>query len=359
MFMLKLQHIVDSFDDEYWERKRVAEEHRERETAAAVRIQAHARGWLQRRYLGELSARVELIQRWYRGHMGRKRARALLRERQQRERREYFALCASTIQRWWRGYWSRKKVVDFYKRKEYLTEVKIKGRKILAEGSKIAEEAARIAEEEHERRVDADMAKLLRRINHLRSTACQEGALMLPVVGLEGLEAPGGHYLEATILQETRSSLKLPPLTGRRPLAPQPPPELDYTRSSISHLSQAPPPGSLPSDMRAFAKHPPMGRTVRTSEVYDRAHEVKYLEDRVTVGGMMFEHARAFRSAVAKPRLGPLTSLKIAEQYRQEPLPNAPPGLRSDKPTDLAAKISHRPFMRAVHNKGVFDPYLI
>jgi len=61
-----------------------------------------------------------MIQRVYRGHMARKRARDAILSRRQSLRLHFLAYCMVQWQRLLRGYLSRKYRHNFYQRKRYL-----------------------------------------------------------------------------------------------------------------------------------------------------------------------------------------------------------------------------------------------
>ena len=66
---------------------------------------------------------VVTIQRYWRGYLGRLRARLAREGRDKRLREAFFNAAATVIQRHWRGFWSRKSKFDFYARRRYLREV--------------------------------------------------------------------------------------------------------------------------------------------------------------------------------------------------------------------------------------------
>ncbi|KAK9863684.1 hypothetical protein WJX84_005496 [Apatococcus fuscideae] len=96
----------------------------EQETSAAIRIQAHARGFLQRLYLGALRHHAIVIQKCWRGYRGSERFKDYRQAYDIILRARFVAAAATNIQRTWRGWLSRKYRHDFFKRKHYLEGVR-------------------------------------------------------------------------------------------------------------------------------------------------------------------------------------------------------------------------------------------
>ena len=70
-------------------------------------MQAAWRGYVVRRNLSQLAAKAIVVQRYFRGHMGRKRFQAAWASRAASRRRYVFDAAATSIQAAWRGYVSR------------------------------------------------------------------------------------------------------------------------------------------------------------------------------------------------------------------------------------------------------------
>jgi hypothetical protein len=120
------------------------------------------------------------IQRLYRGHLARRRVRALVDAR-------YAALlsaprhyAATTLQRHFRGFYSRKYIKDFYARKAYVLAVTAKGEQLRAEmDAALAEQVARhLSQEEAKARAAFDAAT--QNLHHLVSTRAQPGVYNPP-----------------------------------------------------------------------------------------------------------------------------------------------------------------------------------
>jgi len=117
------QTCVQDLEDEFFKLHEEAEVARERETKAAIKIQARCRGVMTRNRKRSLTDSVNLIQRMFRGHLGRKRFGEYQRVKARAEREEFFYKAAAVIQRIWRGYAVRKFTCDFYGRKRWLENV--------------------------------------------------------------------------------------------------------------------------------------------------------------------------------------------------------------------------------------------
>ena len=111
----------------FYERSKVAELLRERETRQAVRLQSVHRGRQVRLMVAEWNALALLIERCARGHLGRQRARRLRIERDTRWQRAIFDAVATTVQKRFRAFHTRKYRHNFYARKAYVASVLRKG----------------------------------------------------------------------------------------------------------------------------------------------------------------------------------------------------------------------------------------
>ncbi|KAL3693915.1 hypothetical protein R1sor_007566 [Riccia sorocarpa] len=126
MVSLNLALIEERTSDilqSYFERAKTAEQNREKETKAAIKIQAAWRRKAVRLQIKRWDRHVTAIQRWYRGHLGRVRALDIRRKKDKMLRLEYFGKRAKTIQRHFRGFMSRKYKHNFYKRKEFIEQM--------------------------------------------------------------------------------------------------------------------------------------------------------------------------------------------------------------------------------------------
>lgn len=134
--MAKIINLLDQIPDiieQIYENYRVADQYREIEYNAAVKIQAWYRKHRVIAYFNNLQKSSITIQRWYRGYQGRKMYRKLLDERVKEMRLRFFDNKATLCQKTWRGYFSRKYIFNYYKRKAYLIAIQHKNEAVLNE----------------------------------------------------------------------------------------------------------------------------------------------------------------------------------------------------------------------------------
>eukprot|EP01135_Chromosphaera_perkinsii_P001435 Nk52_evm3s169 gene=Nk52_evmTU3s169 len=108
-----------------------AEEVRDREFNAAVKIQASYRGFHVRDRVLYMNTEAKKIQRSFRGYRGRKRTAFIIKMKLFQERSKFYSSNAVRIQKVWRGYYTRKYIHDFYTLKLYLAELEKKNDHVL------------------------------------------------------------------------------------------------------------------------------------------------------------------------------------------------------------------------------------
>jgi hypothetical protein len=203
-----LRPLVDGVEALFIRGLQEAEEARERETSCSTRIQRHWRGYVVRRNLETLTAQCLLIQRCYRGHVGRERARRRREDLDRDLRERYFARAATDIQRHWRGFHSRKHLLDFRQRRAFLQAVARQNRRVRLEAqSELENSLLRLATAE-EAREEATTRHTLSRMHHMLSTRVRDGPLqqpLLPSVGLDATAHLGGRPVEDIIRETARS----------------------------------------------------------------------------------------------------------------------------------------------------------
>lgn len=159
----------------FYERSKVAELLRERETRQAVRLQSVHRGRQVRLMVAEWNALALLIERCARGHLGRQRARRLRIERDTRWQRAIFDAVATTVQKRFRAFHTRKYRHNFYARKAYVASVLRKGDMVRDELKARMEEQVRDRLEKQEVQARERVTALSQRLHHLRSTTTCAG----------------------------------------------------------------------------------------------------------------------------------------------------------------------------------------
>ena len=159
----------------FYERSKVAEALRDRETRKAVRLQSAHRGRALRLEVAEWNAMALLIERCTRGHLGRQQARRLRIGRDTKRQRSFFDALATTVQKRFRAYHVRKYRHNFYARKAYVASVLRKGDQVCEDLRTRMDEQVREALETQELQARERVNSLSKRLHHLRSTATCAG----------------------------------------------------------------------------------------------------------------------------------------------------------------------------------------
>mmetsp|Transcript_63599 Transcript_63599/g.201131 ORF Transcript_63599/g.201131 Transcript_63599/m.201131 type:complete len:332 (+) Transcript_63599:86-1081(+) len=181
----------------FFELTQAAEDARPLEQGAALRIQTKWRSYATRRNLRWLSGKTLVIQRWYRGYLGRLRFKLARKVADHNLRVRFFDIMATEIQRSFRGYWSRKHIHSFYARKAYLEAVMERTAALRGEmeggfARQQAEDELRAAMEAQDRFV-----RTIDGLHHLVSTDCCPGVYNSPFASVAGgLPSVGGVTVE-------------------------------------------------------------------------------------------------------------------------------------------------------------------
>ncbi|GAQ84387.1 hypothetical protein KFL_001870090 [Klebsormidium nitens] len=226
----RLALLQDDVVADYFAMLREAEAHRPHETAAAVRIQSAWRGFFLRCSLARLAATCTVIQRCYRGHLGRQYAAACRRQnldsaessmvllcrpssrspgrvlllpltpaavacvwqRDRALRLAYFHAAATVIQRHFRGFHSRKYRHSYYARAAYIAAVLHTTERLRAHLQESYEQQAADAAAAVRATAAAQYQAVLRQSHHLVSTRSCPGVFRAPrhaggVPALDGL----------------------------------------------------------------------------------------------------------------------------------------------------------------------------
>lgn len=109
--------------DRYFKYVEEAQNNREVEFAAAMRIKRAWKNYLTRKRIAHENAMANKIQNVFRMHQAKMLVRCLRVEKARAERIAYFNAMAMKIQRVWRGFDSRRHIFDFYKQRQYLAQV--------------------------------------------------------------------------------------------------------------------------------------------------------------------------------------------------------------------------------------------
>lgn len=178
--MVRLLEETDPIVEEVYRRKNEAEEARQLEYLSTVKIQAWYRGEKTRAYMSHINKCALIIQRHWRGYLGRGLTRILVKNSVMIMKINFYNKKATYIQKMWRGYYIRKYVFNYYSRKRYLEALQIKNEIVRSE----LEEYAEMQEQERRRKaekVEKERREVLARRNHyLISTEVIPGVFNSP-----------------------------------------------------------------------------------------------------------------------------------------------------------------------------------
>uniref|UniRef100_A0A8C6WIM7 Spermatogenesis associated 17 n=1 Tax=Neogobius melanostomus TaxID=47308 RepID=A0A8C6WIM7_9GOBI len=114
------------FRKEYFHRNCLAEESRQKENEAAIRIQSWFRACKVQAYISHLHKNASIIQKIWRGFRARSHFRQMVKAAYFILKMNFYEEMAVRIQRRWRGYYVRKYVHSFHARKRYLEDISLK-----------------------------------------------------------------------------------------------------------------------------------------------------------------------------------------------------------------------------------------
>lgn len=160
---------------EFFEKTAAAEAVRQRECAAALTLQRITRGFLLRKRLRFLRAVAIVIQKRWRGYKGRARFKEALHEFDRRQRVAYFERAATMIQKMWRGYYGRTYVHNFYARRIWLENIKIKNQQTRRELQVAFHEAVQNLQDHADQMAQKSFAHRLHKLAHLASIEVKPG----------------------------------------------------------------------------------------------------------------------------------------------------------------------------------------
>ncbi|GLI65479.1 hypothetical protein VaNZ11_009017 [Volvox africanus] len=388
--LAKLQQVeAQELIDEYFSMCRLAEERREVEAKAVIKIQAFARGFIIRRRLLRLAWTALTIQRYWRGYLGRLRARLALEAYNRTLRKAYFSAMATVIQRWWRGYYSRKHIHDYYARKRYLQQVRERNQHIRAELNLEAERAIIMQRQEAEERARNLFADKLSKLHHLVSTAVQPGIFNSPysiatgtlpvIMGLtveehlkSTLKAQLGLQQDFSATSTTGSGAGLPygsSLVGGGKLPPLRGSGKARTGSGSGGRSNSAKgmgtgggtgqrvgdPPAFPSVVEVAGRAVPARYTLRQTADFEAMHREALMEEKIHRGEMLSHHPQAFTNALGSAK-APFFDLQTNRNLLPYEDPYDPTiGTRGPRFTPIQQSISRSAFNRYIKRQHVFD----
>ncbi|XP_028676144.2 spermatogenesis-associated protein 17 [Erpetoichthys calabaricus] len=176
----KLLKRVEDIQEEYFKRNRIAEEDRAKEVKAAIMIQAWYRGCRVHGYLRYLNRMAIIIQKNWRGYLGRKYFRKMMKTEYFVVKMNFYNEMAVRIQKRWRSYYVRKYIHNYYAIKSYLKGLTVKNAIIREKLDEYVETTLKrqeeMALENEERRKDYQA----QRMHYLISTELRPGVFNSP-----------------------------------------------------------------------------------------------------------------------------------------------------------------------------------
>jgi len=158
---LRLQEENRLFNADVFENHKDAESYRELEFRAVIAIQSWYRGLRTRHYLRHINKCAVMVQRTWRGYLGREFCRQKLDAAVKKMMLDFYNDKATKIQKRWRGFYVRKYKHNYYARKRYLGLVEKKNAMV------------REQLEEFNQQTKQEMA---RRLNDMRAKKVEEEA---------------------------------------------------------------------------------------------------------------------------------------------------------------------------------------
>ncbi|KAL8561110.1 hypothetical protein ACOMHN_033693 [Nucella lapillus] len=178
--MVRLSRKVEGIVEESYDRKNEAEAQREKEYIAVVIVQAWFRGGRTRQYLTYLNDCATRIQKTWRGFLGRRYFRILVKNSVFIMKLNYYNLMATYVQKMWRGYYIRKYEFNYYSRKRYLEALQVKNQIIRSELEEFAEQQDIVLKRIEEHRERLRLEREARKRHHLISTEVMPGIYNSP-----------------------------------------------------------------------------------------------------------------------------------------------------------------------------------
>jgi hypothetical protein len=170
--------------DTYFKLQGVAEERRDIEYQAVIKMQSIFRMYRARkRFKVQLRGAVE-FQRCIRGYIGRIMFMREQEEKAKLLRMAFFNAQAVVVQRVFRGYISRKYVHDFYARKKYISAIAERGDTMREEMNRHLEVSTQQAMEQEQAKMVEKFKNVMEHTSHLRSTKAQPSVYSSPFTAM-------------------------------------------------------------------------------------------------------------------------------------------------------------------------------
>ncbi|XP_046712012.1 spermatogenesis-associated protein 17 isoform X2 [Silurus meridionalis] len=168
--LVKLYDQIEHIKEQFFIRNRIAEENRQKENAAAVKIQSWFHGCRERAYLRYLHRNATVIQKTWRAFSARRYFRQRVKVAYCLMNLNFYNEMAVKIQKTWRGYYVRRYVHNYYARKSYLENLAKKNEQVRKELEELAEQQKRERERLAIEREEKEKYMQAQRLHFLLST---------------------------------------------------------------------------------------------------------------------------------------------------------------------------------------------
>ncbi|KAI1895695.1 hypothetical protein AGOR_G00108890 [Albula goreensis] len=178
--LVRLQNEVGKIKEEFFKRNRIAEEHRNKENFAAIKIQSWFRGCQVRAYLRHLHRNAIIIQKIWRAFTAKACFRQMLKTAYFMMKMNFFNEMAVRIQRRWRGYYVWKYVHNYHARRQYLEGLMRKNEQVRRDLEEFGELQRRAREQAVMEREERERFTQAQKMHYLLSTHQNPGVYNSP-----------------------------------------------------------------------------------------------------------------------------------------------------------------------------------
>lgn len=178
--LVRVRRKLEGIKDEYFNRHRLADEDRLKEYNAAVKIQSWIRGCKVRSHIRYLHRKATVIQKIWRGYIGRKQFRAMLKTAYFIMKMNFYNEMAVRIQKRWKAYYVRKFVFNYYVLKKYLKGLVIKNEAVRQELAEFTEMKQREKQKKDFEKEEDRKNYLAQKMHYLLSTEQIPGVFNSP-----------------------------------------------------------------------------------------------------------------------------------------------------------------------------------
>jgi hypothetical protein len=214
---------LDEIADELFGAIQNANDRRQAETTAVVRIQSTFRGSVVRVFYHQVKESTLTIQRLIRGKLGRIKTAAARLQRMRQQNLLFFNHCSTIIQKFFRGYRSRKDFHDYYARKEFLKKVGVRGDRTNKYLQVDFQQKLEVSREQEEQETRKEFDDLAGQLHHLVSTRTIPGVYNPPYSDVlpRAFDKPIEQHLRDSLQVQLPKSLRRPQLKLNKSLSPR------------------------------------------------------------------------------------------------------------------------------------------